>query len=53
MTNGVPKYAGLVQYFRTIGEQEGLGGLYRGLTLHLLRSISSAMITLGVYEFVC
>ncbi|PQK17782.1 hypothetical protein BB8028_0008g02880 [Beauveria bassiana] len=39
--------AGLVQCAR-----EGWRGIYSGLTPHLLRSISSAVITLGVYEFV-
>ncbi|KAF2870181.1 mitochondrial carrier domain-containing protein [Massariosphaeria phaeospora] len=50
--NGVPKYAGLLQCFRLIGRQEGLIGLYGGLTPHIMRAIPSSVITLGVYEFV-
>ncbi|MBE3047243.1 MC/SLC25 family protein [Candidatus Bathyarchaeota archaeon] len=47
-----PKYTGLVQSFRLIRMEEGMGGLYGGLTPHLMRSIPSAIISLGVYEFV-
>lgn len=52
MENGVPKYSGLLQCFRSVGRSEGLSGLYGGLTAHMMRSIPSAIITLGVYEFV-
>ncbi|KAF1952066.1 mitochondrial carrier [Byssothecium circinans] len=52
MENGVLRYTGLWQCFRSIGRQEGLVGLYGGMTPHLVRSIPSAVITLGVYEFV-
>lgn len=52
LENGLPKYTGLVQCFVTIGKEEGLAGLYGGLTPHMVRSIPSAVITLGVYEFV-
>ncbi|KAI0104623.1 mitochondrial carrier domain-containing protein [Nemania sp. FL0031] len=50
--NGVLKYTGLVQCFRSIWQQEGPLALYGGLTPHMMRSVPSAMITLGVYEFV-
>ncbi|PVH99434.1 mitochondrial carrier [Periconia macrospinosa] len=50
--NGMPKYSGLLQCFRSIGRQEGLAGLYGGLTPHIMRAIPSSVITLGVYEFV-
>ncbi|KAL2756922.1 hypothetical protein ACRALDRAFT_1062601 [Sodiomyces alcalophilus JCM 7366] len=52
MENGVPRYTGLVQCFRSIAAQEGLAGLYGGLMPHIARSIPSAIISLGVYEFV-
>jgi solute carrier family 25 protein 33/36 len=52
MENGVPKYTGLAQCFRLIAKEEGMAGLYGGLMPHMVRSIPSAIITLGVYEFV-
>ncbi|OQD63606.1 hypothetical protein PENPOL_c009G09975 [Penicillium polonicum] len=50
--HGQPKYTGLVQCFRTIAKEEGMAGFYGGLAPHMLRSLPSAIITLGVYEFV-
>ncbi|KAF6807188.1 mitochondrial carrier protein rim2 [Colletotrichum plurivorum] len=50
--NGTLTYTGLEQCFRLVWQQEGWRGLYGGLTPHLVRSIPSAVITLGVYEFV-
>ncbi|KAJ5139037.1 Mitochondrial carrier protein [Penicillium bovifimosum] len=52
LEHGKPKYTGLVQCFRTIAKEEGMAGLYGGLAPHMLRSLPSAVITLGVYEFV-
>jgi solute carrier family 25 protein 33/36 len=52
MQNGFLKYTGLVQCFRLIFREEGMAGMYGGLTPHLLRSIPSAAITFGMYEFV-
>ena len=52
VNNGTPKYTGLLQCFRTVAKEEGMAGLYGGLTPHLGRSIPSAVITLGVYEFI-
>lgn len=52
LENGRPKYTGLVQCFRLIAKEEGMAGLYGGLTPHMVRSIPSAIITLGVYEAV-
>ncbi|EFZ04327.1 mitochondrial carrier protein [Metarhizium robertsii] len=52
LENGMPRYKGLVHCFQLVWKFEGLGGLYGGLTPHLARSIPSAVITLGVYEFV-
>ncbi|KAH6973883.1 mitochondrial carrier domain-containing protein [Ilyonectria sp. MPI-CAGE-AT-0026] len=37
---------------RSVWRSERLSGLYGGLTPHLVRSIPSAIITLGVYEYV-
>ncbi|RPD55101.1 mitochondrial carrier [Lentinus tigrinus ALCF2SS1-7] len=48
--NGVRKYVGLVQCFRLVRAEEGLAGLYGGMTAHLMRSVPSAFITFGVYE---
>lgn len=52
MEHGQAKYTGLVQCFSTIAKEEGMAGLYGGLAPHMLRSLPSAIITLGVYEFV-
>ncbi|KAF2109334.1 mitochondrial carrier domain-containing protein [Lophiotrema nucula] len=52
LENGTPRYTGLWQCFRSIGKHEGMAGLYGGLTPHVVRSVPSAIITLGVYEFV-
>ncbi|OQE37836.1 hypothetical protein PENCOP_c009G08535 [Penicillium coprophilum] len=52
MERGQAKYTGLLQCFRTIAKEEGMAGLYGGLAPHMLRSLPSAIITLGVYEFV-
>lgn len=38
------------QCFRTIGIEEGILGLYGGSTSHMVRSIPSTIISLGVYE---
>ncbi|KAF8196020.1 mitochondrial carrier domain-containing protein [Pholiota molesta] len=50
--NGVRKYVGLVQCFRLVRAEEGLAGLYGGMTPHLMRSVPSAIIIFGVYEYV-
>ncbi|PPR04367.1 hypothetical protein CVT26_004205 [Gymnopilus dilepis] len=50
--NGVRKYVGLVQCFRLIRAEEGLAGFYGGMTPHLMRSVPSAIIIFGVYEYV-
>ncbi|KAL1973856.1 hypothetical protein VTN31DRAFT_5416 [Thermomyces dupontii] len=44
------KYTGLVQCFKTVWKEEGLVGLYGGLTPHLLRVVPSAAIMFGMYE---
>lgn len=46
------KYTGLVQCFRTVWKEEGMVGLYGGLTPHLLRVVPSAAIMFGMYEVI-
>lgn len=48
MENGQIKYTGLVQCFKTIFREEGMGALYGGLTPHLLRVVPSAAIMFGM-----
>ncbi|PGH26648.1 hypothetical protein AJ80_01593 [Polytolypa hystricis UAMH7299] len=42
------KYTGLAQCFRTVWIEEGMAGLYGGLTPHLLRVVPSAAIMFGM-----
>jgi solute carrier family 25 protein 33/36 len=42
------KYTGLVQCFKTVFKEEGMIGLYGGLTPHLLRVVPSAAIMFGM-----
>jgi solute carrier family 25 protein 33/36 len=42
------KYTGLVQCFKTVWKEEGMLGLYGGLTPHLLRVVPSAAIMFGM-----
>ncbi|KAI9819221.1 MAG: hypothetical protein M1827_007377 [Pycnora praestabilis] len=46
--NGRIKYTGLVQCFTLIWKEEGMAGLYGGLTPHLLRVVPSAAIMFGM-----
>lgn len=48
--NGTQKYTGLIQCFRLVHKEEGLGAMYGGLTPNLLRVVPSAAIMFGVYE---
>ncbi|KAI0476412.1 mitochondrial carrier [Xylariaceae sp. FL0804] len=50
MADGRPKYTGLVQCFKLVWKEEGMIGLYGGLTPHLMRTIPSAAIMFGMYE---
>lgn len=50
--DGRPKYTGLVQCFRRVWMEEGLVGLYGGLTPHLMRTVPSAAIMFGMYEVI-
>ena len=42
------KYTSLVQCFRTVAREEGMVGLYGGMTPHLLRVVPSAAIMFGM-----
>ena len=44
------KYTGLVQCFKLIAKEEGMAGLYGGMTPHLLRVAPSAGIMFAIYE---
>lgn len=46
------KYTGLIQCFKVIAKEEGLRGLYGGMTPHLLRVVPSAGIMFGMYEVI-
>ncbi|KIW50179.1 hypothetical protein PV05_11793 [Exophiala xenobiotica] len=46
------KYTGLVQCFRLVAKEEGVAGLYGGMTPHLLRAVPSAAIMFGTYEVI-
>ncbi|KAI1141034.1 mitochondrial carrier [Hypoxylon sp. FL0543] len=50
MADGRPKYTGLVHCFKLVWKEEGVIGLYGGLTPHLMRTIPSAAIMFGMYE---
>lgn len=42
------KYTGLIQCFRLVAKEEGMAGLYGGMTPHLLRTVPSAAIMFGM-----
>ncbi|KAJ9155349.1 hypothetical protein NKR23_g1535 [Pleurostoma richardsiae] len=50
MADGRPKYTGLIQCFKLVWKEEGMVGMYGGLTPHLLRTVPSAAIMFGMYE---
>jgi solute carrier family 25, member 33/36 len=52
MANGQLKYTGLVQCFRRVWLEEGMMGLYGGMTPHLMRTVPSAIIMFGMYEVI-
>ncbi|PKI85664.1 hypothetical protein MVES_000010 [Malassezia vespertilionis] len=47
---GVRRYTGLLQTFRLVLLEEGIAGLYGGLSAHLLRVIPNAIVIFSVYE---
>jgi len=46
------KYTSLVQCFKLVAKEEGMAGLYGGMTPHLLRAVPSAAIMFGTYEVI-
>ncbi|CAK9838304.1 Pyrimidine nucleotide transporter [Schizosaccharomyces pombe] len=50
--NGTPKYTGLIQCFKLVWMEQGIVGLYGGLTAHLLRVVPNACILFGSYEVI-
>jgi solute carrier family 25, member 33/36 len=44
------KYNGLIRVFVTVFREEGIAGLYGGLTPHLMKSVPAAMVYFTVYE---
>ncbi|KAM0452173.1 hypothetical protein ACHAPV_009589 [Trichoderma viride] len=52
LADGKLKYTGLVQCFKLVWKEEGLMGLYGGLTPHLMRTVPSAAIMFGMYEVI-
>lgn len=46
--NGRMKYTGIVQCLTTMWKEEGMAGLYGGLTPHMLRVVPSAAIMFGM-----
>jgi len=46
------KYTGILQALRLIGKEEGLAGLYGGMSAHLLRVVPNAAIMFWTYEFI-
>lgn len=50
MDNGQPKYKGLIHCFKLVWKEQGMMGLYGGLTPHLMRTVPSAAIMFGMYE---
>lgn len=44
------KYNGLIRCFITVFREEGVAGLYGGLTPHLMKSVPAAMVYFTVYE---
>lgn len=52
LADGRLKYTGLMQCFKLVWKEEGMIGLYGGLTPHLLRTVPSAAIMFGMYEVI-
>jgi len=44
------KYSGLIRCFITVFREEGIIGLYGGLTPHLMKSVPAAMVYFTIYE---
>ncbi|EEB05156.1 pyrimidine nucleotide transporter [Schizosaccharomyces japonicus yFS275] len=50
MADGKLKYTGLLQCFKLVWKEQGIVGLYGGLTAHLMRVVPNACILFGSYE---
>ena len=48
--SGTPQYKGMVDCFLQIARNEGLGGLWRGVTPALVRQVSYTSLTFALYE---
>jgi solute carrier family 25 thiamine pyrophosphate transporter 19 len=46
----IPEYGGAVRALRTILRQEGVRGLYRGLTVSLVKAAPASAVTMWTYE---
>ncbi|KAI1329607.1 mitochondrial thiamine pyrophosphate carrier 1 [Xylariaceae sp. FL0255] len=46
----IPEYTGTVRTIRTIVQMEGMRGLYRGLTVSLLKAAPGSAVTMWTYE---
>lgn len=46
----IPEYRGVVRTIRTIVESEGTRGLYRGLTVSLIKAAPASAVTMWTYE---
>lgn len=46
----IPMYSGVVSTLVTISKREGMRGLYRGLTVSLLKAAPAASVTMWTYE---
>ncbi|KAL5413336.1 mitochondrial thiamine pyrophosphate transporter, variant 2 [Paraphaeosphaeria minitans] len=46
----IPLYSGVISTLATIAKREGMRGLYRGLTVSLLKAAPTASVTMWTYE---
>jgi solute carrier family 25, member 33/36 len=52
LVNGKCPYNGLYDAFTRIAKEEGRSGLYRGMGVHLSRTVPNTAIMFFVYEYV-
>ncbi|CAH8596601.1 unnamed protein product [Schistosoma turkestanicum] len=46
------QYKGFFRTLHSVGKEEGLSGLYRGMATHYIRQVPNSCIMIGTYEFV-
>ncbi|CAH8668079.1 unnamed protein product [Heterobilharzia americana] len=46
------QYRGFFRTLLTVGKEEGISGLYRGMATHYIRQVPNSCIMIGTYEFV-